>query len=190
MIEIKILKKQLNCRISEDIHLMLSVASNKLDLSQREIIELSLLDFFSKVNGDFKYNGIDFKENAQIRKMRFLRKIQSLERTEILSKASFILRVEEDIFLMLISQASINELQKLFNARKREAKTYTEHKQLIEQIDNYYKRIENNYKEVLLELRQKFSDIKFIEQQENKTKKLLKLKTKRKNEQKIQASKD
>lgn len=128
----------LTIRFREDLNEVLYNIMKMLDfsLTKRDIIELSFLDFVSKLNGKLIYEGIDLKEYSELVKLEKLRDLAKKERNEILSSSFFLKRVRNDLFkIVLINSKSPNFkeiISKYLTSRKKEANFYKEKDSLLE----------------------------------------------------------
>lgn len=157
-------KVPLNIRVSEDILFIIDKLLPVLNLERRELIELSVLSFIETIDKDkYKIEGFDYITYGKIKKKRFLRQLQGLIRTEIISKASFLKRTEEDIFKMLIFNAPLTEVKKLIYNRKLELKNYEETEDIEKVLDKYLTIKEEDYQKMIGVLRNKIDDDKYIQ---------------------------
>lgn len=160
----------LNTRIAEDINDILLQLIKDTGQSKREIVELSLLDYISKLDKETHFfEGIDIKFYAQVRKQRKIRQMLGIFRTEIKSKATFIKRVEEDLLLMMLCMTPLEEIKRFIVCRKAEAKTYQHNKKLLETLTEYENINSDDYKTLLDELKHKYKQQKVLEIRPNDT---------------------
>lgn len=152
-------KVLLNTRVSEDIYKIFQEAKNITGLETRQFIELAILQFTEKLEDNkFYIKDLDLQEYSKIKKIRMLREMQGLFRTEIKSRALFIQRVETDILEMLLAHTPLIELKRFILARKLEAYSFQNPDSLIIQLEKFQNITDKDYKKTILELRQKFND--------------------------------
>lgn len=128
-------------RIDDVIKDIMMILIKDMGLNRSEFMELAIIDFITKIDRDLKYNGVDFKEYAQIKLLEKLRNIESAKRNETISRHLFIERVNYDVAKYIFYKRTKEEVVEMLNKYKNTAKHYKT-KKPIEEIDRLLTRIE------------------------------------------------
>ncbi len=162
-------------RIDDTIFKALSILNKSTMLSRGDILELSLIDFISKWNGQLQYEGVDFKEYCQTIKSQRLRRIISKQRQEFLSKELFIPRVRMDIWKLIFLKKNsdfkkdMSTVLGYIKLRKKEAEQYKDNKELIKELDFFEVEIkEKKLQEIKNHIIGNMDDINFMKKISNK----------------------
>lgn len=130
-------------RIRGDIYKIMKTINTQIgnSITQRQFIELGLLELFSKIDNDLVYEGINLRDYANLSKLEMQRNITKKERNEILSKNLFMARVQKDIFKLYTMNKTnpniIAILTQYIQARKKEANFYADKEDLLKQLSFY-----------------------------------------------------
>ena len=136
----------ISLRLDDSLLLILNTLCKKTNMSKTDIIELAILDISAKFSESLTYDGINLKEIALLVKMRKLRRIVSIKRTELLSSNLFMYRVHRDIYKIIslnkriyskIPIAIKETIIEYINCRKQEVNFYKEKIKLTEELNHY-----------------------------------------------------
>jgi hypothetical protein len=174
--------KQFNSRIREDLDFFLRETLKKIDLDKRAILEFALIDFLSKLNINFKYENIDFKEHLKLIKIEKINRFNGLERNNFMRENLAINNIKKDIFKIIAinkKHKTKEQIYKLVNdyiiIRKKEIQTYKNKEDLEKEIDFYMESIKRNNLESLYNYLDNQLDYDYQKKQlENNKKELIK----------------
>lgn len=131
----------LSTRIREDLFLAFKSLTNEIQLSQREIIELALIEQILSFEKKLEKDGIDYKNIARLVKLEKLRNIQKIERNEFLSSQLIIPRIHTDIYKLIVYHKKSKNLPELIRnyieIRKKECKHYKNNEEILSYIKEY-----------------------------------------------------
>lgn len=142
-------KEILSCRIDNGIKKAIRLLSMQTSLNVSDILELSLIDFLCKFNGDLKYESVDFKLYSETIKMQRIRLLLGKQRQEFLSRELFIPRMHTDIWKLIFLKKNTkleldkDTVKKYLELRKKEAEQYKDNEKLLSEIKFYEKELEN-----------------------------------------------
>jgi len=128
-------RQQFNIKPTEDFNMVLNGLRAYTGISSKtELIFLALLSLREKINDNFIYDGLNFKEVCEVQHNRLIRKYHSLFKTERISQDLFIERVKKDITKYLFYKRSNKDILDMINTYMEIAKTYKS-KEPIKEIE-------------------------------------------------------
>ena len=158
-------------RIDTHIKSTVEYICDNSKLNKSDFLEFACIEFIIKWDKSLKYEGIDFKEYAQLVKFSRLRRIVGKKRNEFLSKNLMIGRINIDIMKIVLQKRKLKreDLQKLIfhylSLRKQEAKYYGDNKDLFKEIKELEEKLsKNKISEFRKYLQDKVSDTQYIQE--------------------------
>ena len=130
--EIKYNKIPFSTRVSVDVYSILDQFLKETQIPLREFIEIAIVSSIEKTEHKdlMTFEGIDIKKWCTIKRKRLVRNMMGEFRNETMSANTFMSRVENDLFALLIRKTPLIQIKLLIKHRIKEAGTY-EHPELI-----------------------------------------------------------
>lgn len=123
-------------RNDEVIESILDYLTKEFNLRKSDVIRLAIYGMHEKMKENSVYKGINLKEIAKAKEFKTLRGMQSIERSELTSKATFRKRVLGKIKHYVFAGADTETIMELLVLYKKEAFLYKNNGDVLKEIDS------------------------------------------------------